>query len=74
VPTLIPIRVGPLGDGGPGRLPLAPCLRHGPVRDLPAPAKGERGAGGKEPNDGVQMVGRRIRRPNLCVKGAEWIE
>jgi hypothetical protein len=22
--------VGPLGDGGLGRLPLAPCLRHGP--------------------------------------------
>jgi hypothetical protein len=26
--------VGPLGDGGPGRLPLAPCLRHGPARQL----------------------------------------
>jgi hypothetical protein len=44
------------------------------VRDLPAPAQGEEGAGGKEPRDGVQMVGRRIRRPNLRVKGAEWIE
>ena len=42
LPTLISIRlilisywtlyrVGPLGDGGPGRLPLAPCLRHGPA-------------------------------------------
>jgi hypothetical protein len=44
------------------------------VRDLPAPAQGEEGAGGKEPRDGVQMVGCRIRRPNLRVKGAEWIE
>jgi hypothetical protein len=44
------------------------------VRDLQAPAQGEEGAGGKEPRDGVQVVGRRIRRPNLRVKGAEWIE
>jgi hypothetical protein len=48
--------------------------RNTPVRDLLAPAQGEEGAGGKEPRDGVQMVGRRIRRPNLRVKGAEWIE
>jgi hypothetical protein len=33
-----------------------------------------KGARGKEPKDGVQMVGRCIRRPNLRVKGAEWIE